>query len=974
MARTDSTHGPDSRHGSQSWTQEPSVRRGLRIPRRFTRPGVHPFDEINWELRTATLTNEKGEVLFEQAGIEMPSFWSQMATNVVVSKYFHGQIGTPERENSAKQLVGRVVNTISKWGRDQGYFETSVDAEAFESELAHLLIYQKAAFNSPVWFNVGIEEKPQCSACFINSVDDSMDSILELAKTEGMLFKWGSGSGTNFSALRSSKEPLSGGGTASGPVSFMKGYDAFAGVIKSGGKTRRAAKMVILNADHPDIMEYVNCKSEEEEKAWALIEAGYDPAIDGPAYSSVFFQNSNNSVRVTDEFMQAVENDESWWTRGVMDGQPIQEHRARDLFRMMSEAAWKCGDPGMQYDSTINDWHTCAGTNRINASNPCSEYMFLDDTACNLASLNIMKFTNDDGKLDVDAFRHAVRIIILAQEIIVDSASYPTERIGRNSHDYRPLGLGYANLGTYLMSQGIPYDSDHGRNTAAAITAVMCGEAYACSAEIASAVGAFPGYGINRDSMLRVMGKHRAAVHDIDAHHVESDLMSASHQAWEQAEELGKLHGYRNAQVTVLAPTGTIAFMMDCDTTGIEPDIALIKYKRLVGGGMLKIVNQTVPTALEYLGYTPEQRRDILLYLEEKETIEGAPHLKEEHLPVFDCAFKPFNGDRFIQHMGHIRMMSAVQPFLSGAISKTVNMPGDATVEDIESAYLESWKLGLKAVAIYRDGCKRSQPLSTGKSKDDSTSDADSSDATAAVTAEAAAATPVSVETTEPVGTAIPGPNRRRLPNERSSLTHKFSISGHEGYITVGLYPDGTPGEIFITMAKQGSVISGLIDCFATAISMSMQYGVPLETLVDKFTATRFEPSGITNNPDIRFAKSVADYVFRWMALKFLPGHKAVNGGNEEHGMSTEETNPNMEDGLDSKPAVAALSQEPSHTPAAAEVQAEYVAVRSNGHAQSESSWRPETDAPPCPDCGSLMVRNAACYRCFNCGTTSGCS
>ena len=1030
MARMDSTDGADSRHGAPSWTQEHVARRGLRIPRRLTRPNVHPFDEITWELRTATLSNERGEVLFEQAGIETPSFWSQMATNVVVSKYFHGQIGSDEREHSMRQLVGRVVGSMTQWGRRQGYFESESDAQAFEAELAHLMIHQKASFNSPVWFNVGIEERPQCSACFINSVSDSMDSILELAKTEGMLFKWGSGSGTNFSSLRSSAEPLSGGGTASGPVSFMKGYDAFAGVIKSGGKTRRAAKMVILNVDHPDIAEFITCKSDEEEKAWALIEAGYDAALDGPAYSSVFFQNSNNSVRVTDEFMESVRDGGSWWTRAVMDGTPIEEHRARDLYRLLAEAAWKCGDPGIQYDTTINDWHTCANTAPINASNPCSEYMFLDDTACNLSSLNIMKFTTETGEIDVDAFRHAVRIMILAQEIIVEAASYPTERIGRNSHDYRPLGLGFANLGTYLMARGIPYDSDSGRNTAAAITAVMCGEAYACSAEIASAVGPFAGYTRNREPMLRVIRKHREAVSEIDPGCVAERLLNAARQSWEQAEELGKLHGYRNSQVTVLAPTGTIAFMMDCDTTGIEPDIALIKYKRLVGGGMLKIVNQTVPTALEYLGYSPEQRRDILLYLEESETIEGAPHLRDEHLPVFDCAFKPFNGKRYIHHMGHVRMMAAVQPFLSGAISKTVNMPDDATVADIENVYMEGWRLGLKAVAIYRDGCKRSQPLSTGNKKKETAgtgavvntagtvATAAAAPATAAPAAPltptptptaagttppspiALSATPIPTATSSRAGDPVRSPMRRRLPNERQSITHKFSIAGHEGYITVGLYEDGTPGEIFIIMAKQGSVISGLIDCFATAISMSLQYGVPLCALVDKFTNTRFEPSGITTNPEIRISRSVADYIFRWLALKFLPDHDTVRGNLDVFPAPAEEEMVRTED-VPSDPiaeaerdtdttssqhaeAAAAIGHAPvpggpvassAGNAAPSGLGMSYVRVKSNGSRSSrETTWHPEADAPPCPDCGSLMVRNASCYRCFNCGTTNGCS
>jgi len=976
MARTESRSGDAT--GTPAWSSDPIVRRGLRIPRRFTRPGSHPFDGISWELRTANLSNEKGEIIFEQAGVEVPSFWSQMATNVVVSKYFHGGIGTAEREHSIKQLIGRVVGTIARWGREQGYFETDADVDAFESELCHLTVHQKAAFNSPVWFNVGVEEKPQCSACFINSVDDSMDSILDLAKTEGMLFKWGSGSGTNFSAIRSSVEPLSGGGTASGPVSFMKGYDAFAGVIKSGGKTRRAAKMVILDADHPDIEEFIHCKSVEESKAWSLIDAGYDGAIDGPAYSSVFFQNSNNSVRVTDEFMESVDTDGSWWTRAVRDGKPIEEHRARDIFRQLADAAWKCGDPGIQYDTTINKWHTSANTDSINASNPCSEYMFLDDTACNLASLNLMKFVTETGEIDVDDFRHAVRILILAQEIIVDAASYPTPRIGSNSHDYRPLGLGYANLGTYLMSRGMPYDSDSGRHTAAAITAVMCGEAYACSAEIASAIGPFAGYARNREPMLNVMNQHRRAVGEIDPGLVNERLLAGARQVWEQAEDLGKLHGYRNAQVTVLAPTGTIAFLMDCDTTGVEPDIALIKYKKLVGGGMLKIVNQTVPSTLEYLGYTPEERREILLYLEEEETIEGAPYLKDEHLAIFDCAFKPASGSRAIHYMGHVRMMAAVQPFLSGAISKTVNMPHEATIEDIEHVYTEGWKLGLKSIAIYRDGCKRSQPLNTGASNSKASENeprkqTESTPPATVATAPARATKGLSAAAAASDSSATPamGPVRRRLSDERQALTHKFSIAGHEGYITVGLYEDGSPGEIFVTMAKQGSVISGLIDCFATAISLSLQYGVPLRTLVDKFTFTRFEPSGITTNPDIRIAKSVTDYIFRWMALKFIPDHETIRP-NGDGLLIRDEEMPATE------PAAEVVGT--VDTPVVESHQNGDSVPRSEGNvsldtsAPADTSWRPEADAPPCPECGSLMVRNASCYRCFNCGTTNGCS
>ena len=691
---------------------------GLEFPRYFTLPGVDPFDEVEWEVRSAVIGNEKGKVVFEQRDVEIPKSWSQQATNIVVSKYFRGQIGMPERERSVKQLIGRVVDTITAWARAQKYFASEDALMSFSHELKHLLVYQKAAFNSPVWFNCGFEKAPQCSACFINSVQDTMDSILTLARTEGMLFKFGSGTGSNLSSIRSSKEHLAGGGTASGPVSFMKGYDAFAGVIKSGGKTRRAAKMVILNADHPDVMEFINCKVEEEKKAWALIDAGYDGSFTGTAYTSVFFQNSNNSVRVTDDFMRSVLDDGEWKTKAVRDGSAMDTYKARDLMRGIAEGTWVCGDPGMQFDTTVNEWHTCPNTARINASNPCSEYMFLDDSACNLASINLMKFVKDDGEFDVPAFKAACRTLITAQEIIVPNSSYPTKAIEKNSHEYRPLGLGYANLGALLMSRGLPYDSDEGRAYAAAITAVMTGEAYAQSAKIARDHGGpFAGFEDNREPFLRVMRKHRDAVSEINVKQVPADLFAGAKQAWDEAVELGEDFGYRNAQATVLAPTGTIGFMMDCDTTGVEPDIALVKYKKLVGGGLMKIVNQTVPMALEKLGYTKPEIEAIVHHIDEQETIEGAPFLKDEHLPVFDCAFKAANGDRSIHYMGHIRMMGATQPFISGAISKTVNVPREATVEDIEKAYIESWRLGAKAISIYRDGSKRTQPLNTSRAQ-----------------------------------------------------------------------------------------------------------------------------------------------------------------------------------------------------------------------------------------------------------------
>ncbi len=838
---------------------------GVEFTRFFTQLGKDPFDQVEWDLRDAVIGNEKGHVVFEQRGVEVPRSWSQQATNIVVSKYFRGHVGSPERERSVKQLIGRVVDTITEWARRQKYFASAPALSAFSDDLKHLLVHQQAAFNSPVWFNCGFEKAPQCSACFINSVDDTMESILGLARTEGMLFKFGSGTGSNLSAIRSSKELLAGGGTASGPVSFMKGFDAFAGVIKSGGKTRRAAKMVILNADHPDVVEFINCKVDEEKKAWALIDAGYDGSFTGTAYGSVFFQNSNNSVRVTDEFMRAVLDDGLWQTHAVTTGEVMDTYRARDLMRLIAEGTWVCGDPGMQFDTTVNEWHTSPNTSRINASNPCSEYMFLDDSACNLASLNLMTFVREDGEFDVDAFRAACRTLITAQEILVDNSSYPTKAIEKNSHAFRPLGLGYANLGALLMSRGLPYDSDGGRDYAGAITAVMTGEAYAQSARVARDQGGpFTGYEINREPFLRVMRKHREAIKDINVKNVPADLYDAAKQAWDDAVELGEDFGYRNAQATVLAPTGTIGFMMDCDTTGVEPDIALVKYKKLVGGGMMKIVNQTVPMALSKLGYTASQIDDIVKYIDEQETIEGAPHLMERDLPVFDCAFKASKGDRSIHYMGHIKMMGATQPFISGAISKTVNVPKDASVEDIEQAYLESWRLGAKAISIYRDGSKRTQPLNTSKDSTQDGKDVSTKDAVAAAVASAL---------------ANRAPVRRKLPDERQAITHKFDISGHEGYVTVGLFEDGQPGEIFLVMAKEGSTISGFADAFAQAISYALQYGVPLQALVDKFSHVRFEPSGMTRNPDVRFAKSIVDYIFRWMASKFLSPEAQFRAG-----------------------------------------------------------------------------------------------
>ena len=1370
--------------------------RGLTFERRWTRPGVHPYDEITWEFRTAGISNESGKSVFEQKDVEVPAFWSQLATNVVVSKYFRGHIGTPEREHSVRQLIDRVVNTIAAWAETQHYFATDEDLRAFQAELTHLLVHQKMAFNSPVWFNVGIEAKPQCSACFINSVQDNMSSIMDLAKTEAMLFKYGSGAGVNLSPIRSSKARMSGGGIASGPVSFMKGYDAFAGVIKSGGKTRRAAKMVILDADHPDVLDFIDSKANEERKAWALIEQGYDPSFTGEAYGSVFFQNANHSVRVTDAFMKAVERDAEWQTYEVTDGQPAGTYKARDIFRRMAVAAHLCGDPGIQYDTTINDWHTSAATDRIYASNPCvtgdtlvatdegwqkianlvgraanvigsdgqphpvdrifptghkpvfelrtkagyrvritadhkvattrgdvavkdlvpgdriflnapgfgrerlseelaeaiglavgdgaltssviagreqkvvtltmhrdeaavleavatevnaqkvllkaagssgrndnvhvsfgatgsrlafgsrpvvdrflryavldegaslkrftdeiyaldraslaailrglftadgtvvdsgpksqyvgldstshelllqvqrlllgfgiksklyenrragklqallpdgkggmasyavqethslritrssrlrfeaeigfapesakaaalarlnytvntysdeliddlasvtplgeedvfdltehatshfianglvvhncSEYMFLNDTACNLASLNLMKFVREDGEFDVEAFRFAAKVTITAQEILVDNASYPTTKIEENSHRFRPLGLGYANLGALLMNRGLAYDSVDGRNYAAAITALMHGEAYRQSSVIArDHGGAFIEYDINREPFLRVIGKHRDAAYAIPEEGVPTEMLEAARQVYDETLQLGREHGYRNAQVTVLAPTGTIAFMMDCDTTGIEPDIALIKYKKLVGEGYLKIVNQTVPAALRKLGYTAEQVEEIVDYVNERETIEGAPGLRPEHLPVFDCAFKPVNGERSIHYMGHVRMMGAVQPFLSGAISKTVNMPEAATAEEIETVYLEGWKQGLKAIAIYRDGSKRSQPLSTGRKKDEGT--AEDHETIEALRRQLAAA---QVEATKP--------HRHRLPSERTAITHKFEISGHEGYITVGLYPDGQPGEIFLKMAKEGSTVSGLMDTLATSVSLALQYGVPLKDVVNKFAHVRFEPSGFTGNSEIPIAKSIVDYIFRWLGSRFLPSEEKASlglidrsqvvdeipagpvggvsaaadledpappssGGSLGHALgsaSDANRSPSASAAPDSPSTAVAASPAPGAGAAASSAapardQLAVIATNGNGNGHGKTigngrtlesfagtslgggvkvAFAAQADAPSCADCGSIMVRNGSCYKCLNCGSTSGCS
>lgn len=902
---------------------------GVRLRRFFTRQGEDPFAQVTWELRSSTISDDRGQKVFEQRDVEMPSFWSQMATNVVVSKYFRGEMNTPERERSVKELIGRVVRTVVKWGKAGNYFSTPEDLQAFSDELTHILLHQYAAFNSPVWFNVGIHEHPQCSACFIVSVDDTIDSLLELQTIEGKLFKFGSGTGSNLSSIRSTREKLAGGGKPSGPVSFMRGYDAWASIIKSGGKTRRAAKMQILNVSHPDVREFIRCKPTEEKKAWALIEQGYDGgfAVPGGAYDSVAFQNANLSVRASDEFMRAVVDGRTFQTKRVTDGQVCEEVDARELLREIAEATYVCGDPGLQFDDTINAWHTCPNSGRINASNPCSEYMHLDNSACNLSSLNLLKFLNEDGTFNTKAFIHCIDVMITAQDILVHNSSYPTKKIEACAHQFRQLGLGYANLGALLMSLGMPYDSDEGREIAASITALMTGQAYRQSAELAQHLGAFGGYKKNRAAMLGVVEKHRAACGTLSkkAHR---EISEAAVAAWDEAREIGKQHGYRNSQVTVLAPTGTISFMMDCDTTGIEPDIALIKYKKLVGGGMLKLVNNSVERALTRLGYASSCIESITRYIEEHETIEGAPGLRAEHLAIFDCAFKPARGTRSIGYQGHLKMMSAVQPFISGAISKTVNLPRETSAEEIFSVYVDAWKAGLKAVALYRDGSKRTQPLSTSTAK------------------QASALRAI----------------RRRLPEERQALTHKFRVGGLEGYLTVGLFEDGSPGEIFLVVAKEGSTLSGMMDAFATAVSMALQYGVPLSALVRKFSFVRFEPSGFTGNKDVPSAHSIVDYVFRWMAVKFLKPEELRDLGlkiDEELKAKTHSVETQKLQGV--KPAASASAT-----------------LAKNGHNDIASDlvklFQNSEDAPPCTNCGShLMVRQAGCYVCLNCGAQGGC-
>jgi ribonucleoside-diphosphate reductase alpha chain len=895
----------------------------LAVRRYLTISGRDPFDEIEWEQRDAYIPG-KDKPAFDQRGVEFPKFWSQTATNIVAQKYFRGRMSSPEREHSVRQMIGRIVETAGRWGREGGYFAEEEEAQTFEDELKAILVNQMAAFNSPVWFNVGFEEKPQCSACFILSIEDSMDSILDWIRREGIIFRGGSGSGVNLSRLRSSKEQLSKGGHASGPVSFMRGADASAGTIKSGGKTRRAAKMVVLDVDHPDILEFVWCKAREEEKARVLEAAGYDMSLDSPDWSSIQYQNANNSVRVSDAFMQAVEAAADWNLTARVDGSVVDTVKARELLHQIADAAWRCADPGLQYDTTINAWHTLPNTGRINASNPCSEYMSIDDSACNLASLNLMKFRREDGELDVEAFEHACDVIFLAQEILVGNSSYPTPEIEQNAKAYRQLGLGYANLGALLMARGLPYDSDEGRAYAAAITALMTGRAYRKSAEIASRMGPFAGYRPNAAAMIGVIAKHRAAVGNIaESQTVPADLLGAARRAWDDALDLGEVHGYRNAQATVLAPTGTISFMMDCDTTGVEPDFSLVKSKKLVGGGEITIVNKTVPLGLEKLGYAPNEVDEIVAYIDERNTVVGAPYVKADHYPVFDCAI----GERAVHYGGHVKMMGAIQPFISGAISKTVNMPEAVTIDDVAQVYLDAWKLGVKAIAIYRDNCKVAQPLS-GKGSSGATVD--------------------NAQATLGPAAVVAAPKRRRLPDDRTEVGRKFRVGEYEGYIHVGLFEDGTPGDIFVDIAKEGTTLAGLMNSFMIAVSLGLQYGVPLEVYVSKFAHMRFEPSGITNDSDIRTAKSIVDYVFRWMGKKFLSVDQ-----QEEIGILSAEVRARLSAayaaGAPELPAFEAPS--PGQT------------ALFNAH----------EDAIECSRCGGRMVRAGTCYTCRDCGTSTGC-
>ncbi|MDB6059702.1 MAG: nrdJ [Verrucomicrobiales bacterium] len=1004
--------------------------KSLEFTRIFSDAKVKPFEQIEWDRRTAEITDDAGKVIFKQEGVEVPKTWSQLATKVVVSKYFYGELNTPERETSVKQLVHRVCRTIADWGIRDGYFSKE-KGELFYEELSWLCVNQYGAFNSPVWFNVGLYhqygvgknsargmwffnektgqaerantqyEYPQGSACFIQSVDDNMESIMQLASSEAMLFKFGSGTGTDLSPLRSSREKLSGGGRPSGPLSFLRVYDQVANVVKSGGKTRRAAKMNTLRDWHGDIEEFIDAKQKEEKKAWALIEQGYDGSYNGEAYGSVMYQNENLSVRISDEFMQAAMDGKEWWTRKTTDGKPLQKKDAKTLLHKIAQGTWICGDPGLQYDGAIQRWHTCKGTEPIHSTNPCSEYVFLNNTACNLASLNLMKFKCEGGRFDFERFQAAVKIYITAQEILVDNASYPTKEIAENSHIFRTLGLGFANLGSLSMSYGLPYDSDPGRALAGSITAMMTGTAYEQSAEIAKIKGAFAGFhdarcshvpkpikSDNVESMFGVIRQHRDAVESIQVADEFTYLKDEAHKCWTRALTAGQTEvnktvvGYRNAQVTVLAPTGTIAFLMDCDTTGVEPDIALVKYKLLAGGGMLKIVNQTVPAALKRLGYTAADVKSIIAHIEKYDTIEdvddnGTPvqsGLKPEHLPVFDCAFKAFRGKRSISYMAHLKMMGATQPFISGAISKTVNLPNDCTVEDIQDAYVQAWKMGLKCVAIYRDGSKRSQPLNTSKTNE------------GGETTSVAEKLKLLETEIEKLRVVAGQPLRRRLPDTRTAMTHKFDIAGHEGYLTVGLFEHGQPGELFITMAKEGSTIGGLMDAIGTLTSLALQYGVPMEALLKKFAHQRFEPSGFTKNPEIRNAASIIDYVFRWLALQFIPGYRDANTAvRNQPELSMPGLMEEVKKKVNRPVAELAISADDTDIVLKSE-------EPSNGHGHSHSHSKPthghthqvtslsasvahfQMDAPTCPNCGHMAVRNGACYKCLNCGESLGCS
>jgi ribonucleoside-diphosphate reductase alpha chain len=931
---------------------------GIGIRRHFTTAGVHPYDEVTWDRRDARITNYRdGSVAFEQRDVEVPLDWSLNATNILAQKYFRGTLGTPERETSLRQVIDRVADTITEWGVRGGYFVDDEEAEAFRAELKHLVVTQKAAFNSPVWFNIGVMGVPQqASACFILAVDDTMDSILNWYVEEGTIFKGGSGSGINLSKIRSSQELLKGGGTASGPVSFMRGADASAGTIKSGGKTRRAAKMVILNVDHPDVEEFIWCKAREEQKARVLRDNGFDMDLDGLDSHSIQYQNANNSVRVTDEFMQAVLDDADWHLRAVITGEVVKTVRARDLMRQISQASWECADPGMQFDTTINRWHTAATTGRINGSNPCSEYMHLDNSACNLASLNLLKFLGRDDLFDVEGFRAAVEVVFTAQEILVGNADYPTEKIGDTSRRFRQLGLGYANLGALLMALGMPYDSDAGRAWAGAITALLTGHAYATSARTAARMGPFSGYADNQEHMLRVLNMHREEAAKVDEELVPAELLSAAQAAWDDACDTAAVYGVRNSQASVLAPTGTIGLLLDCDTTGIEPDLGLVKMKKLVGGGTMSIVNQTVPRALRRLGYDDGQIAEIVAYIDEHKSILGAPHLTSEHVPVFACSM----GDNTIHYMGHTKMMGAVQPFISGAISKTVNMPEDVTVEDVEQLHIDAWRLGIKAVAIYRDNCKVAQPLSTARKEP------------AEITIETTDTPEKIVERI--VERIVKEPVRERLPRTRKSRTFEFRVADCKGFVNVGEYEDGRPGEIFMKVSKQGSTLAGIMDAFAISVSYGLQYGVPLRAYVETFTNMRFEPAGMTDDPDLRFASSLVDYIFRRLAVDYLSLEEREELNILTIGERTQPTLPGVEETVIETRQGHDVPPDPPSIESAMTLLDELDLRAQTATAPTVTAPVHHPDAPICMQCGVQMQRAGSCHACPSCGSTSGCS